>query len=182
MLKPYYTTKEAADLTGASAQIVRAYTTAPEYQRHFSTEATPEKGGIRRFTADDLRLIAFVYQASTEQALTREQVAEALQAGALEQFSWEVPEPTEPEAESQQSAESTGEALVPVSRLQAAQLLVQDAQERERAAQEQISALQSRVEHLSQELGKAQGELAGFQRAQYRAPNWWRALFGGRSE
>ena len=181
MLKAYYTTKEAADLTGASAQIVRAYTIAPEYQRYFSSEATPEKGSMRRFTAADLRLIAFVYMASTEQALTREQVAQALAGGALDQFEWQLPEPDQPEAESQQSAQAGSEALVPVARLQAAQYLVEQAQQREQAMADQLTEAQAKIEQLSQDLGAARGELAGFQRAQYKAPAWWRSLFGGRA-
>lgn len=171
-----YTVAEASKLTGIAKPTLRAYTN--RYARFLSTEATPEQGAERNFTESDLKVLAFVY-AFTSAGKTHDQAIEALSAGELESFDWQPPEP---EPESQQSAESTGEALVPASRLQAAQVLVQDAQERERAAQEQISALQARIEHLSQELGKAQGELAGFHRAQYRAPAWWRSLFGGRSE
>lgn len=175
-MKELYTVSEASKLTGIAKPTLRAYTN--RYATYLSTEATPEQGAERSFTESDLKVLAFVYQ-YTSAGKTHEQALEALSAGELERYDWQIPE-SEPERP--QSAEGSSEALVPVSRLQAAQLLVQDAQERERAAQEQVSALQAKVEQLSQELGKAQGELQGFRSAQYRAPAWWRSLFGGRAE
>lgn len=173
-MQELYAVSEASKLTGIAKPTLRAYT--GRYSSHLSTEATPEPGTERAFTEADLRFLAFVYNL-TSAGKTHEQVLQALSAGELERFDWHLPESPQRAPE---SAEAAGEALVPVSRLQAAQLLVQDAQERERAAQEQISTLQAKVESLSTELGQARGELAGFQRAQYRAPNWWRSLFGGR--
>lgn len=172
---PYYSISQAAEITGASVQIIRAYTKL--YARHFSTEATPEPGQSRRFTSADLRLIKFAHQLS-RQNITREQVSERLAAGDLQQFDWWPPEPNS------EPVESTGEpvtALVPLERLQAAQALLQDAQRREQAAAEQVAALQGEVQRLAGELGKAQGELQGYKAAQYRSPVWWRKLFGGRA-
>ena len=172
---PYYTTSQASEITGASIQIIRAYTKL--YARYFSTEATPEPGQARRFTAADLRLIKFAHQLS-RQNITREQVAERLAAGELDRFDWQPPEP---ESEPEQPSSEPSTALVPFERLQAAQALLRDAQSREQAAAEQVAALQAEVQRLAGELGKAQGELQGYKAAQYRAPKWWRTLFGGRA-
>ena len=172
---PYYTTSQASEITGASIQIIRAYTKL--YARYFSTEATPEPGQARRFTAADLRLIKFAHQLS-RQNITREQVAERLAAGELDRFDWQPPEP---ESEPEQPSSEPSTALVPLERLQAAQALLRDAQSREQAAAEQVAALQAEVQRLAGELGKAQGELQGYKAAQYRAPKWWRTLFGGRA-
>jgi DNA-binding transcriptional MerR regulator len=55
-----YSTKRAAELTGASRQALRVYTA--RYSRYMSTEATPEHGGERRFTEADLKLMAYIYR------------------------------------------------------------------------------------------------------------------------
>ena len=175
----YYTTSQAAALTGASVQTIRAYTKL--YTRYFTTEATPGTGLSRRFTADDLRLIRYAFQ-QTAAGNTREQVAEQLAAGALAEYAWQPPEPPEPTSEPEEPAAEQSTALVPLERLQAAQALLQDAQRREQVATEQVQALQAEIGELQRELGKAQGELAGFRSAQYRSPKWWRSIFGGRAE
>lgn len=175
-MSTYYTTKQASDISGASRQVIRVYTT--RYARYLSTEATPQPGMDRRFTTDDLRLLAFIYQ-RTSAGETHEQVLERLQAGELEQFAWQPPEP---EPEPQSATESASSALVPLERLQAAHALLQDSQRREAATADQVAALQTEVQRLSLELGKAQGEAAALKAGRYRAPAWWRALFGGRAE
>ncbi len=174
-MSEYYSTKEAADLTGASRQIIRTYTAS--YQRFFSTDGAPQPGQQRRFTRDDLRLIRYIYE-STQSGVTHTEVAERVQAGALEQFAWQPPEPAAQHAEP--SPESAAGALVPLERLQAAHALMQDAQRREQAAAEQVAALQAEVQRLSQALGRAEGEAATLKATRYRAPTWWRRLFGGR--
>lgn len=175
MMLDYYTTRQASTLTGASVQTIRAYT--KEYARFFSTEATPESGQARRFTSDDLRLIRYAFE-QTALGRTREQVAERLAAGALTEYVWQPPEPV---SEPVEAVTELGTALVPLERLQAAQALLQDAQRREQAAAEQTQALQAEVQRLAGELGKAQGELQGYKAAQYKAPTWWRKMFGGRA-
>jgi len=177
-MSQYYTTSQASAITGASVQTIRAYTKL--YTRYFSTEATPTSGLSRRFTADDLRLIRFAFQ-QTAAGNTREQVSELLAAGALAEYDWQPPEPAEPESEPVEPLQDTSTALVPLERLQAAQVLLKDAQNREQAAGEQVAALQAEVQRLAAELGKAQGELQGYKAAQYRAPAWWRKMFGGRA-
>jgi len=175
-MSAYYTTKQASDISGASRQVIRVYTT--RYARYLSTEATPQPGMDRRFTTDDLKLLAFIYQ-RTSAGEPHERVLERLQAGELEQFVWQPPEP---EPEPQSAAESASSALVPLERLQAAHSLLQDAQRREVATADQVTTLQAEVQRLSLELGKAQGEAAALKAGRYRAPAWWRVLFGGRAE
>jgi len=172
-----HSTKYVADVTGASPQIIRVYTN--KFSRYFSTEATPGKGVARRFTDADLRLIAYIYQ-STAQNITYDEIEERLQAGELDQFDWQPPE-TEQKAPESASGETYG-ALVPAERLQAAQVLLHDAQQREQAAIEREESLQAEIQQLREELGQARGELAGYKGSQYRAPAWWRAIFGGRAE
>ncbi len=172
-----YSTKEAAALTGASRQVIRTYT--ERYSRFFSTEATPEPGQVRRFTAADLRLSRFVYVHTTEKNLTHDEVYELLERGdALPAFSWHAES-----AEAAQDAQERGTAaLVPVERLQAAQALLQAAQRREEEAREEAEALRERIEWLQRELGQAYGELNAYKRLQPRRPRWWRWLFGGPEE
>ena len=177
-MSQYYTTSQASAITGASVQTIRAYTKL--YARYFSTEATPTTGLSRRFTADDLRLIRFAFQ-QTAAGNTREQVSELLAAGALTEYEWQPPAPEAASTEPVENVTEPGTALVPLERLQAAHTLLQDAQHREQAAAEQVASLQAEVQRLATELGKAQGELQGFRSAQYRAPKWWRSMFGGRA-
>lgn len=176
MPQHYYKTKEASEITGASPQIIRRYTAT--YARYLSTEATPGPGLPRKFTASDLKLIAYVYQMTSQQNLKHEQVLECLAAGELEQFDWQVPEREEPA----QADTETGTELVHVSALHAAQALWQDAQAREAQAIEHADELQERISELERELGKAQGALEAYKTQQRKPPGWWVKLFGGRGE
>ena len=174
-----YTPKQASDLTGASRQILRTYT--QRYARYLSTDATPEPGYERRFTPADLKVLAFVYQ-RTAAGEKHERILERLAAGELEQFAWQAPEaPPAPAQAAESAASDTSSMLIPYERLQAAHALMQDAQRREEAAAEQVAALQAEVQRLSLELGQARGEAATLQASRYRAPKWWRAIFGGRA-
>jgi DNA-binding transcriptional MerR regulator len=168
-----YTVAEASKLTGVAKPTLRTYTN--RYQRYLSTDATPEHGAERLFTEADLTLLAFVYS-YTSAGKTHGQVIEALQDNALDSFDWQLPES---QPDSPQSADSIGEALVPMSRLQSAEMFVLDAKQREQTMAEQLEEAQKRNAELERELGQASGELAGFKAAQYKAPKWWRALFGG---
>ena len=173
-MRDYYSTKDTSALTGASRPIIRTYT--QRYARFLSTEATPEAGAERRFTAADLKVIAFIYQHTAPELgtkrYTHEQVLERLAAGDLDHFAWQPAEPESaaqggPAAESASSA--AGGALVPIERLQAAHALLQDAQRREADAAAQVIALQSEVQRLSQALGKAEGDAAMAAAAQVAA-------------
>lgn len=172
----FYTVAEAATLTGIARPTLRSYT--PRYARYLSAEATPEQGVERSFTEADLRTLRFVFTI-TSSGKTHEQAMQALDAGALADFDWRPPD-----SAPQQAAEPPVEHLVPASRLQAAELIVRDAQQREQQALERLTAAQEELQRLRQELGHAQGQLDGYkaaqQASQYKAPAWWRSLFGGR--
>lgn len=173
----HFTTKQAAELTGASRQIIRTYTNT--YQRYFSTEGAPEQPGQpRRFTAADLKLIRYVYTSTAEQKLTHEQVLERLAAGDLDRFEWQLPEATGNAEGSSVGAEQSSTALVPIERLRAAQALIQEAQRREAEAAQKAEELQDRLLAAERELGKAQGELAAYKAMQRRPPTWWVKIFG----
>ena len=174
-MQDLYTVAEASKLTGIAKPTLRAYT--GRYSTYLSTEATPEQGAERSFTAADLKLLAFIYS-YTSTGKTHDQVLSALSAGGLERFDWQPPES---QPDSKQSAEAAGEALVPLSQVRAFQLLAQESEKREQAAQERIESLQAEVQRLERELGQAQGALSGFRSAQYKSPAWWRSLFGGRA-
>lgn len=179
-MQTYYSTKEAAELTGASRQIIRTYTAT--YARYFSSEGAPAAGMPRKFTPDDLKLIRYIYE-STSAGIGHSETIERLAAGALTDFLWQPPE-TSPTIDSgERFAQDTGETmdLVPVASLRAAQALMQDAQRREAEQAAQVAALAEQVQTLTLELGKAQGELAAVKASRYRAPAWVRAIFGGRA-
>ncbi len=173
-MSDYYTTKAASELTGASKQIIRTYT--ERYARHLSTEATPEPGKPRRFTATDLKLLAYVYQQTSTGNLTHDQVLERLAAGALEEFDWQIP--AQSAMSGAEESVSAPSALVAVERLQAAQVLLIDSQRREGEAKEREQALIERVAALERALGQAQGELTAYKSLR-RRPRWWTVLFGG---
>lgn len=175
----HFTTKQAAELTGASRQIIRTYTNT--YQRYFSTEGAPEQPGQpRRFTADDLKLIRYVYTSTAEQKLTHEQVLERLAAGELDRFDWQPLESPGSGESRDMGAEQSANALVPIERLQAAQALIQEAQRREAEAAQKAQELQDRLLAAERDLGKAQGELAAYKAMQRKPPPWWAWLFGSR--
>lgn len=169
----YYTTKQAADLTGSSRQSIRVYSNV--YKRFFSSEGAPPPGQSRKFTQDDIKLIAYI-AATTELGLLHSQVIERLNAGALDEFTWQPPQA--PQAEPQQAEQATGAYLVPVERLQATQALMADAQRREQQALDQAAALQAEVQRLTLELGQATGELQAYKSLRKR-PRWLIALLGG---
>jgi DNA-binding transcriptional MerR regulator len=200
----YYAPKDVMAMTGVSSSALRNYTR--DYARHLSTDATTTP---RRFTEDDIRLIAYVIDCTKNRGMKHDEVAESLQAGDLASFEWEMPSTPHADVGTQEGASGH---LVPVERLQAAQQAAQailaDAQRREgeavaaeKAAQERIAELerelgktqgklegeavavekaaQGRISELERELGTAQGKLEAVEASRYHAPKWWRALFGG---
>ena len=162
-------------MTGASSSALRNYTR--DYARHLSTEATTTP---RRFTEDDIRLIAYVIDCTKNRGLKHEEVAESLLAGAMDDFEWEPP--TMPHADVTAQDDNSGH-LVPVERLQAAQhaaqVILDDTKRRESEATEELKTAQERIAELERELGKAEGKLEGVEASRYHAPAWWKALFGG---
>ena len=168
----YYLPKDAQALVGISASTLRNYTR--DFERWLTTEATTTP---RRFTAADLKLFAFVRYRTAEKLETIGKVQAALDEGELEAFDWQAPAmPTTPA----EATEGEAGALVPLESLRLHQALLVDAQRREEQASAEAAELRARVEALQNELGRAQGELAAVKASRYRAPAWWRSIFGGR--
>ena len=125
-MQEYYSTKEAAEQTGASRQIIRVYTES--YRKYFSSEGAPAAGMPRKFTRDDLKLIRYIYE-STTSGIGHTETIERLAAGELDTYAWQPPE--EPTSAAQ-SAIAPDSALVPYERLQAAQMLLGQRQHQHR--------------------------------------------------
>ena len=112
-----FSPKQVAEMTGVSIAGVRNYTNRPELAAYFGEGARPGPGEARAFTAQDVRFVAFIKD-RTDQGLTYAQVAQAVEAGELEEFThWSPPEPEEApsrghqvEAGEDSTALTTGEA------------------------------------------------------------------------
>lgn len=175
-MRDYSSVLEASRLTGISRPAIRAYTLRSEYRRYFSTyAASDEPGTERRFTEQDVHLLAFIRE-RTRLGETHSQIAERLAAGALEQFDWQPPEGEQSAQQRGERPTEPGTYLVPVERLQAAQTLLEDAQRREQAAQERAEALQAEVQRLAGELGRAEGKLEVYEKR--KRPKWLQWLAG----
>ena len=164
-----YSPKQAMEFTGVSHGSLRNYTR--DYARYFSTEATTTP---RKFTDDDVRVIACIKDLTSNRGLKHAQIVDELPV-ALETFEWIPPEP----AIDDNTAADTGNGdIVPLATLRATQALLMDAKDREAAALAESKAANERIAELERELGEARGKL----KAHYRAPEWWRKLFGGAGE
>lgn len=180
-----FTPKQAAHMAGVSAASLRNYTA--RYADHFSANATPPKGQPRKFTAEDVRLLAFIRDA-TARGLKHGQVQDAIEAGELGEFDhWQAPEPeTEPIQDDEPST-----ALATGAQVQALQMILDDLQRRESVAKEETARLrtemqahdetyQERINSLTMQLGEAKGKLSAFEEAaRNRRPEWFRRIFGG---
>ena len=164
-----YTPKQATELTDASLSSLRNYTR--DYARYFSTEATSTP---RKFTVDDLRVIACIMELTKGRGLKHAEVG-AMLASELETFDWTAPEPTE-QAQDNVSADSGD--IVPLATLRATQALLMDAKDRESAALAKLESANAELAELQNRLGKAEGELTGWKSARKR-PAWVEWLFGG---
>ncbi|MCB0094305.1 MAG: MerR family transcriptional regulator [Caldilineaceae bacterium] len=168
----YYSVGEVSKLTGASVASIRVY--GARYVKYMSPTATPEPGQMRRFSEDDVKLIAYIYHSTTE-GVNHDQVQERLDAGALDSFEWNPPEEQKPE----QEPETYSSALVPIERLHALnEVLQRETAERERLATS-TQELQKEIARLNADLGKAQGiaETLASQNARLTR-SWWRKLLG----
>ena len=174
MAQDYYSPSDAERLIGVSRPAVRVYAT--KYGRWLSTEATPAPGAARRFRADDLRVLAFVYRKSTQENQTHDQIMATLEEfnGVPGDFDWRLPGEDSAEASAGAGPEST--ALVPLADLRAVQALMQDARSRESVAADQVATLQAEVQRLSLELGEARGALGVYQGR--KRPKWLVWLMG----
>ena len=137
--------------------------------------ATPDAGAERRFTVDDLKYLAYVYQ-RTQRGKTHEEVLAALASGALDDFDWQ---PLTPAQKAYVDAETVGTALVPIERLVATQALLQSEREERQRLLDREQELTERLENVRQQLGEAQGELKALKATRRKPPTWWVRLFGG---
>ena len=172
----YYFPKDVMSIIGISSSTLRNYT--KDFERWLTTEATTAP---RKFTADDLRIFAFIRFRTQEKLERLDTVQAALDDGALAAFDWQPPPPTQrPQATTATQEGETG-VLVPLESLRLHQALLSESQRREEQASTEAAELRTRIEALQNELGRAQGELAAVKSSRYHAPHWWRVLFGGRS-
>lgn len=195
-------------MTGVSIAGVRNYTNRPELAAYFGEGARPGPGEARAFTAQDVRFVAFIKD-RTDQGLTYAQVAQAVEAGELEEFThWSPPEPEEApsrghqvEAGEESTALTTGEAAQALAVFQEviADLRAAHAQERARADQlaEEVRAERAKVDRyrndvqatietyeearaeLREEIGRLRGQIEEIKAARARRPAWLRWIAGG---
>ena len=179
---PLYTTSQAAKLAGVSSGTIRNLTTgqfAASYTGLFSAGATPGKGAPRLFTAEDIRLLAFIRQ-QTAASITHEETARRIRAGELEAFTWSAPIGAEAAApvdnapqnvtagtQGTPEAEAGSFALALASQWVSA---LESARARELELQDRLIAAETRA-------ARFEGELTALKTAQARP--WYRRLFGG---
>ena len=194
-------------MTGVSIAGVRNYTNRPELAAYFGEGARPGPGEARAFTAQDVRFVAFIKD-RTDQGLTYAQVAQAVEAGELEEFThWSPPEPEEApsrghqvEAGEDSTALTTGEAAQALAVFQEviADLRAAHAQERARADQlaEEVRTERAKVDRyrndvqatietyeearaeLREEIGRLRGQIEEIKAARARRPAWLKWLAG----
>ena len=202
-----FSPKQVAEMTGVSIAGVRNYTNRPELAAYFGEGARPGPGEARAFTAQDVRFVAFIKD-RTDQGLTYAQVAQAVEAGELEEFThWSPPEPEEApsrghqvEAGEDSTALTTGEAAQALAVFQEviADLRAAHAQERARADQlaEEVRTERAKVDRyrndvqatietyeearaeLREEIGRLRGQIEEIKAARARRPAWLRWIAG----
>ncbi|MCB0081777.1 MAG: hypothetical protein KDE47_12640 [Caldilineaceae bacterium] len=172
----FYGVTDAQRLTGVSAPSIRAYT--GRYASFFSPTATPAPGQARQLSEHDVKLIAYIAQ-QTGAGRTHEETLKRLEDGALDQFEWTPPASEKAPETATEGAEDATEALVPLSQLRAAQVLISDSQRREQDAVEALRQAQARIEMLQGELGRSQGVADTLREQNARLTRaWWKKLLG----
>ena len=156
-----YRAAQAASLASVSMAELRDFTAT--YAPFFSETATPPPGETRLFTAEDVRLLAFLADV-TQRGETVDEVVRRLAGGALAEFPWWVP------ADEGDSAGGAS-ALASVPQLQViAQVFWQQAEEsrrRERELRQRLEAAERRIEELEREVAALRCEAE-----QKRASGW----------
>lgn len=179
-----FSPSQVATMTNVSLAAVRSY--CDRFGAYFSPGARPPKGSPREFTAEDVRLVAFIRE-RTKNGDSHALVMQAIAAGELAEFThWQSPtDPGAAEPESQPQTQPQGQAgvagLMTGAQAQALQTLLDDYRRREEtlqarteqvatAAQQRERELHDQIAALQRELGKAEGELAALKQ---RRP-WWK--------
>jgi DNA-binding transcriptional MerR regulator len=163
-----YQPKQVAKMVGISPASLRNYTA--RYRRFYSSQATPPPGQPRLFTPADVRLTAYIAQA-TGAGSTHDEIAAHLEQaqGVPADFEF-TPAPT--------VAPDDTAALVPNAQAQALLQLMarqlEQAQAREQAARDRERELLEQLAQAQRELGQLEGELKAV-KAQRRS--WLDRLF-----
>jgi DNA-binding transcriptional MerR regulator len=184
-----FTPSQVSKMTGVSVAGVRNYADDPRYDQWFSDHARriidPK---VRKYTADDVRLIAFIGSKTKGEGLTHEDVLAALAGGDLDQFdSWtegDDPEPLEADAGADSTELATGAQTAALmaflsefrDREQVTRAEVDDLRTELRAREE---TYQEVINDLQQQLGAAQGELKAVKEERERWPGWLKWITGG---
>ena len=184
------TPSQAAQMVGVSLATIRGYTRREVLASYFSATARPGKGEARALTADDVRLCAFVAD-RTAQGLTYAQIAQAIEAGELEEFTHWTPEPS-PEAEEEgenQAPEAAPLAQAPnlgelLERLTTAQIaaltpVFDDLRAEAERARERAAAAEAERAAAEKEAARLRGQLEEIHAARARRPVWLKWLVGG---
>ena len=164
-----YNPAEAARLVGISGSTLRNY--GKLYSDNLSSYAVPGHGIARQFTADDLKLLHFVYE-TTRRGVPHDDVKAKIAAGALDEYTG-FTEPGSVEVEPMNAPFDTPSAAP------GALVLL-----------ERFTALQDEINGLQHELGKAEGKAETLERENERLNAqlerltarqlrpWWRKLLG----
>jgi DNA-binding transcriptional MerR regulator len=160
-----YRAAQAASLAGVSMAELRDFTAI--YAPFFSEQATPPPGETRLFTAEDVRLLAFLADV-TQRGATVEEVVRQLAGGALAEFPWWAP------ADDSDGADGAS-ALAPVPQLQviaqAFWMQAEESRRRESELRRRLEAAERRIEEL--ECG-----LAALSRAmEHKQANGWTGVW-----
>ena len=119
-----FSPSQVAAMTGVSLAAVRSY--CERFNTYFSPGATPPKGNPREFGAANVKLVAFI-RAKTAEGLTHDQVAQAIDAGELTDFTQWQAAATGEEAEPQTTTQpQPTTALLTTAQGQALQALLED--------------------------------------------------------
>ena len=85
-----FSPSSVAKATGVSLAAIRSY--CERYSDYLSPGARPAKGQPREFTADDVRLIAFIRKKTSPGGVSHSEIIQAIEAGELVEFThWQTP-------------------------------------------------------------------------------------------
>ena len=164
-----YNPAEAARLVGISGSTLRNY--GKLYSDNLSSYAVPGHGIARQFTADDLKLLHFVYE-TTRRGVSHDDVKVKLAAGELEEYTgFDIPGnvTVEPFDTPSDTPGASPGALVLLERFTALQDEIND-------LQRELGKAQGTAETLERENVRLNAQLERFTARQLRP--WWKKLLG----
>lgn len=155
-----YSPAQVAHIVDCSGSAIRNY--ANVYTDYLSESAKPQKGKAKKFTADDVRLIAFVAAQTTTTGAgpTHSQIKQQIDAGAMDNF--EAPAMIVPVQKKRGRKEGqTGATALTTTRenfthaLGAVERLVTMGHDKEKELYSEISKLNRQLGELQWQLGEA---------------------------